>query len=280
MDTMEELKKLNPRIYSAVDLTHLQPNERIGLVGNENMKNRREFLEKLFKAGIAVGLPAILFSSCEPEVNYVVTDEEDCPTYKPTGGGTPCSCNTDATASIAPRVVNTIPAVNSSFVNDMSGVEIRIDIDKAVDITSVTGALTMAPSPSGGFDIHVFSLPKNNTGYKTSLALYKTGTSSKLILADDTTYTVTLKGTLKDTDGKNLDGNNDGTGGEDFNFSFKTIKKYNSCICQSDCSCVGNTCSCQSYSSCSCQSYSSCSCQSNTCYYCSCMYMGCPLYRV
>lgn len=277
---MEELNKLIPRIYSAVDLTHLQPNERIGLVGNENLKNRREFLIKLFSTGIAVGLPVVLFSSCKPIIKYIVSDEEDCPTFKPTGDGNSCACNTDATASVAPRVVNTIPESNSTFVNDQSGVEIRIDIDKAIDITTVTGAVTMSPQPSGGFDIHVYALPKNNVGYKTSLSLYQAGTSGKLALADDTTYTVTLKGTLKDTNGNKLDGNNDGTGGDDFNFSFKTIKKYNSCICQSDCSCVGNTCSCQSYSSCSCQSYSTCSCQSNTCYYCSCMYMGCPLYRV
>jgi len=277
---MEETKKMIPRIFSAVDLTHLQPNERIGLIGNENLRNRREFLEKLFKAGIAVGLPAILLSSCEPEIKYIVTDEEDCPTYTPTTGNNPCACNTDATATLSPKVVNTLPAKNSTFINDSSGVEIRIDIDKALDVTSITGALTLSPELSGGFDIHFYDLSKNNLPYKTSLALFKTGTSNKVVLVDDTTYTVTLKGTVKDINGKNLDGNGDGTGGDDFSFSFKTVKKYDSCICQSDCTCVGNKCTCQSYISCSCQSYSSCSCQSNTCYYCSCTNMGCPLYRI
>ena len=270
---MKEQKKLIPRIISAVDLTHLQPNERIGLIGNENLRNRREFLEKLLKAGIAVGLPAVLFSSCEPEIIYIPTDEEDCPTYSPSSGSTPCACNTDATATLSPRVVNTTPADNSTFVNDASGVEIRIDVDKALDKTSIAGAITLVPEPSGGFDIHFYDLSKNNVGYKTSLSLAKPGTSNKLTLLDDTTYTVTLKGTVKDINGKTLDGNRDGTGGDDFSFTFKTIRKYDSCICQADCSCVG-------YVSCSCQSYTSCSCQSNTCYYCACMYMGCPLYRV
>jgi len=89
---MKAIKKGVPRIISAVDLTHLQPNERIGLIGNENLKTRRDFLEKLLKAGIAVGLPAILFSGCEPEIKYIVTDEEDCPTYTPTTGNNPCAC--------------------------------------------------------------------------------------------------------------------------------------------------------------------------------------------
>jgi len=273
---MDKNKKSKPQIISAVDLTHLQPNERIGLIGNDNLRNRREFLEKLFKAGIAVGLPAILFSGCEPEIKYIVTDEEDCPTYTPSTGNNPCSCNTDATAAVAPKVVKTVPAKNSTFINDSSGIEIRVDIDKLIDATTVTGAISISPELSGGFDIHFYDLSKNNAGFKTSLSLVKPGTSNKLVLTDDSTYTVTVKSSLKDINGKNLDGNGDGTGGDDYSFSFKTVKKYDSCICQSDCSCVGNTCTCQSYTSCSCQSYSSCSCQSNTCYYCSCMYLGCP----
>jgi hypothetical protein len=263
---MNKIKNGMPRIISAVDLTHLQPNERIGLIGNENLRSRREFLEKLFKAGIAVGLPAILFSSCEPEIKYITTDEEDCPTYAPSTGNVPCACNTDAMATVSPRVVSTVPVKNSTFINDTAGIEIRIDIDKALDITSVTGAITMSPQPSGGFDVHFYDLSKNSMGYKTSLSLCKTGTSNKLVLADDTSYTVTMKNTVKDTNGKFLDGNGDGTGGDDFSFSFKTVKKYDSCICQADCSCVGNTCSCQS---------NTCSCQIQ-CYACTCMYLGCP----
>ena len=265
---MKEGNKRNPKIISAVDLTHLQPNERIGLIGNDNLRNRRDFLEKLFKAGIAVGLPSILFSSCEPEIKYIVTDEEDCPTYTPSTGNNPCTCNTDATAALSPKVVNTVPAKNSTFINNSSGIEIRIDIDKLIDATTVTGAVSITPEPAGGFDIHFYDLSKNNNGFKTSLSLVKTGTSNRLVLLDDTSYTVTVKSTLKDTNGKSLDGNGDGTGGDDFNYTFKTVKQYDSCICQSDCTCVGNTCSCQSYVS--------CSCQSNTCYYCSCMYLACP----
>jgi hypothetical protein len=263
---MKDIKKGIPRILSAVDLTHLQPNERIGLIGNENLNSRREFLEKLLKAGIAVGLPAILLSGCEPEIKYIVTDEEDCPTYTPTSGNNPCACNADASATVAPKVVNTVPAKNSTFINDSSGIEIRVDIDKALDATSLTGAISVSPEPSGGFDIHFYDLSKNNLGYKSSLALFKSGTSNKLVLLDDTSYTVTVKGTIKDINAKYLDGNGDGTEGDDFTYTFKTIKKYDSCICQADCSCVG-------YVSCSCQSYTSCSIQ---CYACTCMYLACP----
>jgi hypothetical protein len=261
---MKEVKRLAPKIISAVDLTHLQPNERIGLIGNENIRSRREFLEKLLKAGIAVGLPAIIFSGCEPEIKYIVTDEEDCPSYTPVTGNTPCSCNTDATAAISPKVVNTVPIKNSSFINDSAGIEIRIDIDKALDAATLTGAITVTPEITGGFDVHFYDLSKNNYAFKSSLSLCKTGTSNKLVLLDDTTYTVTLKGTIKDVNGKYLDGNADGTGGDDYSFSFKTVKKYDSCICQSDCSCVGNTCSCQSQS---------CDIQ---CYACYCMFLACP----
>lgn len=268
---MKEIKKMIPRIISAVDLTNLQPGERIGLIGNENMRSRREFLEKLLKTGIVVGLPSIIFSSCEPEILYITTDEEDCPAFTPATGNIPCACNTDAMATVPPKVVNTIPANNSSLVNDTAGFEIRLDIDKAIDISSVAGAVTLTPQPAGGFDVHFYDLTKINTGYKTSLSLCKVGTSNKLILADDTNYTVTLKGTVKDTNGKFLDGNGDGTGGDDFTYSFTTLKKYDSCICQADCSCVGNTCSCQSDSS--------CYCVGQSCYYCSCANMGCITWR-
>jgi len=53
-----------------------------------------------------------------------------------------------------------VPAKNSTFINDTAGIEIRIDIDKALDITSITGAITVSPEPSGGFDIHFYDLSK------------------------------------------------------------------------------------------------------------------------
>jgi hypothetical protein len=137
-----------------------------------------------------------------------------------------------------------------------------------MDSSTIAAALSVTPAVTGGFDIHFYDLSKNNTAYKTSLALFKPGTSQKLTLLADTAYTVTLKGTAKDVNGKYLDGNSDGTGGDDFSFTFSTIKKYDSCICQSDCSCVGYSCSCQSYT---------CTCVS---FYCDCQFAGCPLYRI
>ena len=277
---MEEFKKFNPNIISVVDLTHLQPQERMRIIGNDNLKTRREFLEKLLKAGVVVGLPMLFFPSCKTDIVYKPTEEEDCPSYTACNQHQACACQTDSLASVPPKVVNTIPTKNSSFTLDPNGVEIRIDIDKAMDGTSIGDALSLLPEPSGGFDIHFYDLSKNNAGYKTSLSLVQKNTENKLQLLADTTYTLTLKGTAKDINGKYLDGNADGTGGDDFSFSFATVKKYDSCICQADCSCVGYVCSCQSYSSCSCQSYSSCSCQSNVCFYCECQYAGCTLYRI
>jgi hypothetical protein len=265
---MDDLKKMTPKIISAVDLTHLQPNDRLKIIGNENLKSRREFLEKLVKAGIVVGLPMLLFPGCEPEIIYKPTDEEDCPTHTGCNQHQSCACQTDSTASIPPKVVNTVPPKNSNFSLNPAGVEIRIDIDKAMDSSTIAAALSVTPAVTGGFDIHFYDLSKNNTAYKTSLALFKPGTSQKLTLLADTAYTVTLKGTAKDVNGKYLDGNSDGTGGDDFSFTFSTIKKYDSCICQSDCSCVGYSCSCQSYT---------CTCVS---FYCDCQFAGCPLYRI
>jgi hypothetical protein len=277
---MEELKKMNPKIISAVDLTHLQPQERTHIIGTENLKNRREFLLELLKTGVLIGLPMLFLPGCEPEIIYKPTDEEDCPTYTGRSQNQVCACESDSTASVPPKVVNTLPQKDSKFTIDSTGVEIRLDIDKAMDSSSIAAALSLTPEPGGGFDIHFYDLSTNNTGFKTSLSLVKKNSKDKLQLLADTTYTVKLKGTAKDIYGKYLDGNADGTAGDDFSFSFTTVKKYDSCICQSDCSCVGYTCSCQSYSSCSCQSYSSCSCQSNLCYYCSCQYAGCTLYRI
>lgn len=276
---MEELKKINPKIISVVDLTHLQPQERMQIIGNDNLKSRRDFLEKLVKAGIIVGLPVLFFPGCDPELVYKPTDEEDCPSYTACNQHQSCSCQANTTASVPPKVINTVPPKNSSFTLDTSGVEIRLDIDKAMDSSSIGTALSLTPEPSGGFDIHFYNLSNSNVGFKTSLSLVKKTTKDKLQLLADTKYTVTLKGTAKDMDGKYLDGNADGTGGDDFTFSFNTVKKYDSCICQADCTCVGYTCSCVGFT-CSCQSYVSCTCQSNTCYYCSCQYAGCTLYRV
>jgi hypothetical protein len=278
---MEEFKDINPKIISVVDLTHLQPQERMQIIGNDNLKSRREFLVKLVKAGFIVGLPVLFFPGCEPETIYKPTEEEDCPTYSGCNLHQSCSCQTDATAGIPPKVVNTIPPKNSSFTLDSNGVEIRIDIDKVMDSSTIGGALSISPEPSGGFDIHFYDLSNGSMGYKTSLSMVKKNTNDKLQLLADTTYSVTLKGTAKDMNGKYLDGNSDGTGGEDYSFSFTTVKPYDSCICQADCLCQSySSCSCQSYSSCSCQSYSSCSCQSNLCFYCDCQYAGCTLYRV
>jgi hypothetical protein len=292
---MEEFKKLNPKIISVVDLTHLQPQERMHIIGNDNLKSRREFLIKLVKAGIVVGLPMLLLPGCEPEIIYKPTEEEDCPSHTGCSQNQPCACQADSTASIAPKVVRTVPAVNSSFDLDPNGVEIRIDVDKALDSTSINGALLLTPEPSGGYNIHFYDLSNSNSGVKTSLSLVSKSSNTKLQLLADTEYTVTLKGTVKDINGLHLDGNSDGTGGDDFYFSFKTVKKYDSCICQSD------TCSCQSDLSCSGDSYCpsdysscpfhSCACEGNTCacqghactcvgFFCDCQFAGCPLYRV
>ena len=288
--TMENKRKMDPKIFSAVDLTHLQPQERMSLIGNNNLKSRREFLEKLFKTGIIVGLPTILFSGCEPDIIYKATDEEDCPNYSPCNQHQSCTCQTDSLATMSPKVVNTVPAKDNMFTLDPEGVEIRIDIDKSIDLTSLTGALTITPEPVSGFDIHYYDLSKNNLNCKTALSLLKKNTTDKLELLSDTTYTVTLKGTMKDLSGKYLDGNGDGTGGDDFSFSFTTVKKYDSCICQNDLSCPSDrpcmghsycptdTLPCLAYS-CSCES-NTCSCQGHSCFYCSCQDMGCITYGI
>lgn len=281
---MEDFKNFKPKIISAVDLTHLQPQERLRIIGNKNLEHRREFLTRLVKAGIMVGLPMLLSQACEPEIIYLPTDEEDCPEHNPCDLHQACTCQSDATASVPPKVVNTVPENASKFTHDPDGVEIRMDIDKAMDPASLSGAITVIPEPSGGFDIHFYDLSKGSLNYKTSLALHKPGSSEKLQLLANTTYTVTLKGTAKDINGNYLDGDYSGTGGSDFTFNFETFERYESCICQSDCSCVGYSCSCVGYSGCSCESYTSCSCQSYTCtcvgFYCSCQYAGCPLYRI
>jgi hypothetical protein len=288
---MEELKKINPMIISVVDLTHLQPQERLKIIGNDNLKSRREFLEKLLKAGILVGLPMLFFPSCEPEIIYQPTDEEDCPNYTACNQHQACACQSDSTASVPPKVVNTIPAKNNSFDLDPDGVEIRLDIDKALDSTSLGSALSLTPAPSSGFDIHFYDLSNSNAGYKTSLSLVKKSSNDKLQLLADTTYTVTLKGTAKDINGKYLDGNADGTGGDDFSFSFTTIKKYNSCICQLEvdlCSCESDRSTCKGYTPCPSDSFGpcilhncaceghTCACVGNTCYYCPCIFAACP----
>jgi len=293
---MEEIKKMYPKIISVVDLTHLQPQERMHIIGNDNLKSRREFLIKLVQAGIVVGLPMILLPGCEPEIIYQPTEEEDCPSHTGCSVNLPCACQSDSTASIAPQVVNTVPAAGSSFILDSEGVEIRLDLDKALDSSTVSSALLLSPTPSSGYDIHFYDLSKSNFGVKTALSLVAKNSYGKLTLLADTNYTVTLKGTVKDINGLYLDGNADGTGGDDFSFTFSTEKKYDSCICQADTSCPDNSfcnsdlpyCPLDSYCPdlydcpldfCTCVG-NTCPCQNNLCFFCDCQFAGCPLYRI
>ena len=106
---------------------------------------------------------------------------------------------------IPPRIVTTYPAPGDTMHPAWDG--IQIEFSRSMDSASVATAFQTTPAVSG-----VFSW-KNN--------------SRKMIFNSDelgylTEYTVTVGGAAQDIYGHYFDGNGDGTGGDDYQFTFRT----------------------------------------------------------
>jgi hypothetical protein len=127
-----------------------------------------------------------------------------------------------------------------------------------MDETSLRNAVSISPRTK-------FSLTfSTDTGSFSAMYLMyiggENGKDDPIYANPGGTLTVTIDGIAKSAHNQFLDGNKDGTGGDDFVEAYTFPTDYNP------------GCSCESYSSCSCQSYS-CTCVG---FDCSCMYAACP----
>ena len=114
-----------------------------------------------------------------------------------------CSSGTDTTP---PQVSSTAPSDGASGIPISD--DIVINFNEEMDTTSSTG-ITFSPDPGG--QTYTWS---NNT---TTLTITHNNFSY------NTSYTITLDATIiKDVAGNPLDGNGDGTGGDNYSFSFTT----------------------------------------------------------
>ena len=108
-------------------------------------------------------------------------------------------------SNMSPTITSTVPADNDSLYPGVDN--ITVNFSKPIDKTNIDSNIVIVPNDSISF------LWTNND--KT--LLIKT---SNLVF--DSVYQITVKGTLQDKYGHLLDGNGDGTGGDDYVFNVRT----------------------------------------------------------
>ncbi len=116
--------------------------------------------------------------------------------------------STDEIPSFAPTVVATYPPVGEKIPNNSS---VSVTFSKTIDINTVTmDAVHISPAASIG------SLQWDAAHKKLTITFARN-------LQLDTEYTVKLDSTIKDVNGRMLDGNGDGHEGDSYYFVFRTL---------------------------------------------------------
>ncbi len=115
--------------------------------------------------------------------------------------------STDKIPSFAPTVVSTYPPAGEKIPINSS---ISITFSKTIDINTVNEAVHISPAVTIG------SLQWDAAHKKLSITFARN-------LQLDTEYTVKLDSTIKDVNGRMLDGNGDGHEGDSYYFVFRTL---------------------------------------------------------
>jgi hypothetical protein len=276
-------KKSKPKIISAVDLSHLPQGKTIP---GSHLSQRRQFLKRLCQLGIVVGLPSVSLVSCEPEENDDNSNNTGNDSTCTCQSDTTCACQSDsgcaceADSAVSEYPVIEIPSYGTEKELDQyftdSNAYVEMWFDRYMDMDSVKAAFEISPLPPAETEIKVSNYVD---GAGCSDAVYPKEVcklwlvdwgQNGVTLAENTTYTVTVKGTAKDLNDVFLDGNKDGTPGDDFVYTIKTLDDSTGCSCESD-----SGCTCQTDGG-GCGT-DSCTCVSFTC---SCQFAGCPTYRI
>jgi len=189
---------MKPVIRKVADVSHLTSYN-----DEQTLLNRRNFMGKLFKAGVLVGVPNIILNACSDMEGIFSDDEEE------TGTGNPV------------KITSHDPKESSFDLTENNGTRINIYFDRHMDKDSVLEAFSINPLPPKYSGLYY----KDNE-YHDDIARIEVQSEDGYLnpLADNTEYTITLKDTAKDKEGNRIDGDNDGKAGGDYTFTFATGK--------------------------------------------------------
>lgn len=276
MGEKERGRREKPEILGAADLVHLNRGQRLGMLGSNNWRSRRDFLKTLLGAAAVVALPLSLVTGCAKhskkkppacaceadsppctcEADTPCTCEADTPCTCESDGSctcesdTPCTCESDTPCSCEADTPCTCeadsgggdyPIVVSTTPADGATVDISLstvtlEFSKPMDQDSFGGAIDPVTFTPVGAAIMSYNWLSETTVEVALATMWE----------DGITYTCTIAGTVTDVDGNPLDGNDDGTGGDPYSFQFTV---------------TGGGCTCESDVPCSCQSDGVCTCQ-------------------
>ncbi len=311
----DERKKEAPQILGAADLVHLNQDQRLGLLGHDAWRERREFLQQLLGAAAIISLP-LLEVACKS--GEQAPADAGCPSHSPGDG--PCASQ----AQDGPVGDAAQPKPDRSLADSKPGPDraspdlkpkpdtTRPDVTKP-DVAKPKPDMSLlppqiastVPSNYGVFTIGQtkvtinFTRPMDQASVQAAISVSIGGTgtfckvpvisglqwvapSSVIVSASwgssiSCSFTkVTIAGSAKDTTGKFLDGNKDGVSNGTDGYSFQFTQKLPTCT---------TNCSCQSdcgSNFCPCETYSQCPFD-NPCatYGCVCeVQCSCQLYNV
>jgi hypothetical protein len=206
-------KNQAPEIFSCTDLTHLNPGQRMNMLGNEQIERRRRFLKKIVGFGIVTAAPMLLIEACAGKGGSPTGPTCSCQSDNPCSceSYSSCSCQSNSSSTLIPRIASVNPSAGGVFDPTISN-KIRFTFNKLMDYNSLISASHISP----GLSDQMIGTEESTSPYCYSLEI-KANTT-----AFSTSYTIEIKGTAKDTSGKYFDGNNDGTGGDSYLYKFST----------------------------------------------------------
>ena len=186
---------MKPIIKKVADVSHLTRSN-----DEKTLINRRDFMIKLFKAGVVIGVPSILLNACSKNDPIVNPEDE--------GTGNPV------------KILSRRPTEAQLNLENQNGTYIDVKFDRFMDRQSVFDAFSIKPLPPR-YD-RLEYIEDTQRGTSTIRVFSNTDPNFSNPLADNTEYIVKIKDTAKDKDNNKIDGDDNGESGGDFIFSFAT----------------------------------------------------------
>jgi hypothetical protein len=200
---------LFPVIYEMADLTTLDTPKRVGLMGVMAYNQRRQFLKQVVNVGIFFSIGPALLEACKKEDTLNTFFVSDC---------------------IIPNWTNVTDVESEDNI-------IKVVFSRYIDVDSIADAIVF--SPSVDFTASPYYESESDRQSKMTKTIYIHGVEGmlrKVYFKKDTSYTLTIKSTLKSSTGDLLDGNKDGTPDDDYTTTFTTTQGTNSPLTIASCS--------------------------------------------
>jgi hypothetical protein len=191
---------LFPVIYEMADLTTLDTPRRVGLIGIPAYNQRRQFLKQVVNIGLFISIGPTLFEACKKEDSISTFTVTNC---------------------IFPDWTKVTDEESETNI-------IKVILNKYIDVDSIAEAISF--SPTVDFTASPYYKTESDSQAKRTKTIIIHGADGllrKVYLKKDTSYTLTIKATLKSSTGELLDGNKDGTAGNDYTREFITTQGTN-----------------------------------------------------